>query len=100
MSTGQIYCFKCSKPTPVLTTVGFRDECLHCSEDLHVCKNCEFYDETAYNECREPSADRVVEKERANFCEFFQPSSSSSGNSAKDARNKMLADAEALFKKK
>ncbi|MCH2534488.1 MAG: hypothetical protein MK008_08615 [Bdellovibrionales bacterium] len=100
MSNHQVFCFKCSKPTPIVSTVGFRDECLHCGEDLHVCKNCEFYDQTAYNECREPSADRVKEKERANFCEYFQPSQQSGSNGAEDSRKKLLAEAEALFKKK
>lgn len=100
MSTNQVICFKCSKATPIVSTVGFRDECLHCGEDLHVCKNCEFYDETAYNECREPSADRVKEKERANFCEYFQPSSQNTEGGAEDQRKKLLAEAEALFQKK
>lgn len=98
MSEKQIVCFKCTKAMPVLASVGFRDECIYCGEDLHVCKNCEFYDEASYNECREPSADSVKEKERANFCEFFQINSQSVGSTAEDARSKLLADAEALFK--
>lgn len=37
-----------------------------------MCRNCAFYTLGAYNDCREPNAERVVDKERANFCEFFQ----------------------------
>lgn len=33
---------------------------------------CRFYEEGAYNSCREPRAERVVEKDKANFCEYFE----------------------------
>jgi hypothetical protein len=77
--------------------VGRRDECVFCKTDLHVCKNCEFYDSNSYNECRESSADVVKEKERANFCDFFK--AQARGNLV-DQKAKMLSAAEALFKKK
>ena len=91
-------CFSCGKPTQFIDTVGFREECESCSADMHVCKNCEFYDTTAYNECRESSADPVKEKERANFCDFFRPSSRN--GSATSQVDKIKAAADALFKKK
>ncbi len=80
-------------------TPGRRDDCSKCHADVHVCRNCKFYDRAAYNECREPSADRVIEKDRANFCDFYQPGNPS-GPSEDDAQAKLRAAAEALFKKK
>lgn len=77
--------------------VGFRKECSHCRADLHVCKNCTFYDPKAYNECRETSADVVREKERANFCDFFSPRQGAA--SVDDQKNAQRTAAEALFKK-
>ncbi len=65
-------CFHCKKELTVEGRPGRGDVCPHCGSDLKVCLNCRFYDPTAYNECREPSAERVVEKERANFCEYFE----------------------------
>ena len=62
-----------------------------------MCKNCRFYDPTAYNECREPSAEVVREKERANFCDYFEAGSGKGGNQSKE---ELLSAAEALFKKK
>ena len=59
-------CFFCGKDAGVFEFVGRGDSCPHCRSDLKVCKNCEFYDVQAYNECREPSAERVVKKEKAN----------------------------------
>ena len=92
-----IYCFSCKKENNYTDRVGFRDECLHCDQDLHVCKNCEFYDPKVYNECRETAADVVREKERANFCDFF--SANQGLGSVTDEKAKLKAAAEALFKK-
>jgi len=93
----KLQCFGCGKKIEFVDKVGFREECEHCDADAHVCCNCEFYDETAYNMCREPSADVVKEKDRNNYCDYFQPSRrDSSGQTDKD---NLLAAAEALFKK-
>lgn len=77
--------------------VGRRDECLFCKSDLHVCKNCLMYDPKSYNECKEPSADVVKEKERANFCDFFK---AKADGAVVDQKAKLMSAAEALFKKK
>ena len=34
--------------------------------------NCAFYSETSYNECKESQADRVLDKEKANYCDYFK----------------------------
>ena len=94
-------CFKCSTENPVVVLVGRGDNCLKCGFSLRVCRNCEHYDLKAYNECHEPSADRVVDKEKANFCDFFKPnqkSASQNQTTTKPLDPKALA--EALFKKK
>ena len=92
-----MHCFHCKKEIVVTSKIGRRDTCQFCSSDLHVCKNCDFYDMTAYNECREPSAERVKEKDRSNFCDYFRPGGKGIG--AGDDKNKALADLDALFKK-
>ncbi len=92
-----VFCFSCRKKNSSQGKIGFRDECLQCRSDLHVCKNCEFYDKKVYNECRETSADVVREKERANFCDFFSPGQSGAG--LNDEKTRLQAAAESLFKK-
>jgi hypothetical protein len=95
----QFSCFSCHTTLSFSEVPGFRDDCDQCGADVHVCKNCRFYDAKAYNECVEPSAERVREKERSNFCEFFEPNEKTFAakiNTADDLR----AKAEALFKKK
>lgn len=94
----KIHCFSCQKELTFSDArIGFREECPHCRSDVHVCKNCHFYDVKAYNECREPQADVVREKDRANYCEYFSPRQGASG--VQDQAAKLKAAAEALFKK-
>jgi hypothetical protein len=76
--------------------VGFRDECERCRADLHVCLNCAHHDPTAYNECREPGAERVAERTRANRCDWFQPGAAAQ-EGGDSTRSAALADLERLF---
>ncbi len=95
----EIQCFQCLKSISLATTeIGRREECPSCHSDMHVCKNCEFYDVKVYNECRESQAEVCREKDRANFCDFFRPKTGL--RSMNDEKAKMMAAAEALFKKK
>ena len=52
--------------------IMFKDECPSCRTDLHACIYCNLYDEGKANRCREPQADYVKERDRANFCEYFR----------------------------
>ena len=78
---------------------GRGDTCTKCGRDTRVCKNCVFFDIHSNNSCRESQADRVVEKERSNFCDYFNPSSANAGTGA-PTRDALKAAADALFKKK
>lgn len=98
-AAAQLPCFKCGKTLSFPEGVGFRAECQFCREDAHVCKNCEFYDPKVYNECRETAAEVVREKERNNYCEFFQ-ARSGGVDSALKQKDALMSAAEALFKKK
>lgn len=91
----KVICFSCQKVSEVGDRVSYREEC-SCGADLHSCKCCSFYDPKVYNECRETSADVVREKEKSNYCDFFQPNEQTL---ARSSREDLLAAAEALFKK-
>jgi hypothetical protein len=64
-------CHACKKALDLGREVGRRDDCPFCHADLHCCLNCRFYDRAAPKQCREPVAEYVKEKARANFCDFF-----------------------------
>lgn len=88
------YCFHCKKELGASGTPGRGDGCPSCGSDVKVCLNCRFYDTSAYNECREPSAERVVDKAKANFCEFFE----FSGKAPKTPTEDPLQKLKDLFK--
>lgn len=90
-------CAFCREKIRITDRVGRKDTCPNCGRDLRCCKQCQFYDSHAYNECREVSAERIVDKERANFCEYFLPRGSHRGklDRTKEAKRAL----EALFKK-
>ena len=91
-------CFVCNVGVELASDarVGFRDCCDHCGADLHICRNCRFYDPAAYNECRESSAERVADAESSNRCDWFEASDL---GGADGKRTSALADLDALFKK-
>jgi hypothetical protein len=92
-------CWSCGFSLSDAPRVGFRDECPRCANPLHCCRNCKFYDQAYHNQCREPMAELVADKERANFCEYFTPAGKRSPvrpQNEPTARDKL----EALFKKK
>lgn len=92
-----VKCYRCEKDIGQASAsrVGRNDECPHCSSYIHCCFMCNFYDKNAYNECREPSADRVVEKEKNNFCDFYVLKGLKDSSGSKDD---ILAKANSLFK--
>ena len=97
MSQIKASCFSCGKTLTLLQGFSRREECPHCHGDVHVCKNCRFYDKFSYNECKETSADVVLEKDRANFCDYFQISDGAGGSNP--TKEDLKSAAEALFKK-
>lgn len=69
-----LHCWRCGASLAELTPpIERRDECPACRAQLYVCKFCEFYDTRVAKQCREPVADEVKDKERANFCGYFKP---------------------------
>jgi len=75
-------CFSCGAQLSSGTKPGRSDTCLDCDADVHCCRNCEFYDPGSYNECRESQAERVLEKDRSNFCDYFSFALDSGGGRA------------------
>lgn len=92
-------CHACQKAVAIAPPVGRREACPFCGTDLHCCLNCVFYAPRAYNACREPQAERVLEKGRSNYCDFFAFGAAAPGNregpAADPAREKLAA----LFRK-
>jgi len=93
-------CWRCGGTVNVGERIGFRDYCPGCDRPLHVCRNCRFYDPAFNNQCREPMAERVVDKERGNFCEYFVPLREGRPGARGSAISPAHTRLEDLFKKK
>jgi len=92
-------CHKCRKEVAVGREVGRKDECPHCHADLYCCLNCKFYDRSAPKQCREPMAELVREKDKANYCDFFQLKETTTGAPVKDRETSSRKALDDLFKK-
>jgi hypothetical protein len=94
----QLVCWKCGASIADLSLPLRRlDECKQCGAELHACKLCEFYSTAVAKHCREPIAEEVKDKERANFCDYFKPRPGAYSDAGRDAASKAKAELEALF---
>ncbi len=98
---GTPFCFHCKKPLSSSDSstlrIQYRDTCPQCGSDLHVCRNCEFYDEGSHHECRESSAEWVRNKEKGNVCEYFRIAAGA--KNSERSTSATLAALNELFKK-
>lgn len=68
--------------------------CLQCAKASYACRNCQFYKPGASNDCSEPVAEYVANKENPNFCDYFSPTCRFK---KEDSKESQLAAANALF---
>lgn len=77
---------------------GRETNCPDCGKPTRACRNCRHYAPGRPNECIEPMVERVLEKERANFCELFEPTDSPVGGGPSSGAGDLILAAEDLFK--
>jgi hypothetical protein len=89
-------CWNCARP---LTQAEYGREatCLGCGKPTHVCRNCRHYARGRPNDCNEPMAEPVLHKDRANFCELFEPTQRPAEGSGPTAED-LIKSAQDLFK--
>ena len=96
---GMVGCAWCGTRLDVVgNAVGRHDECPHCGHDLHACRQCRHFDPSVAKECKEPYAEVPLDKDSANFCEFFQLGEG--GHLDEDPLAAARAAADALFSRK
>ena len=91
-----VHCHRCGRETSG-DRIAVRALCADCGAWLHCCRNCGFYAPGAANDCREPNAERVADKEQGNFCDWFRAGAAAvAGKETSDARARL----DALFARK
>jgi len=94
----ELVCWKCGASLADYTLPLRRlEECRKCGAELHVCKMCEWYSISVAKHCREPIAEEVKDKERANFCDYFKPRPGAWSDAGSAEAAKAKGDLDALF---
>ncbi len=91
-------CWNCGRALTGLD-YGRESYCFGCSKPTRVCRNCRLYAPGRPNDCLEPLAEPEKDKERANFCEHFDPAERPASSTSAAVPSDLLAAADALFKK-
>lgn len=96
--TQHIECWRCgtavkSDQLPITRL----EQCLHCHADLHVCRLCRSWDPRYTSKCSHDHAEPPLDRERANFCQYFRPAADAFRNAAAPAGDAARTDLEALF---
>jgi len=93
-------CQFCGAPVALADPIPRESSCEGCRRDYHSCRQCRHYDPTRNNSCRETEAERVEDKERRNFCEFFEFNPAPFRGAGRDAGREAQARAklDSLFK--
>ena len=81
------HCHRCGTAWVLSSQPGRGESCENCRADLRVCLNCRHHDRNAAYRCRERRAEPVEDKDRGNFCEWFEFATRTwTGVGAKDPR--------------
>lgn len=93
-----MFCWKCKNEIELDRKPNRGDVCPKCGAYLRCCYNCSFYDSGAHNKCREPQAEWVGDKEKANFCDYFQVGKTSFSKDKKSSKGDVKKKWGDLFK--
>lgn len=72
-------------------------ECPGCKTELHVCRMCRHYDLRYVGQCNHDFADKVLVKDKANFCSHFKPSPHAFEGAADPEKEKAQQTLHSLF---
>ena len=94
-------CWKCGASLEdVPLPLSRLSECLSCRTELYVCRQCRFYDPHKPESCAEERADPPKDKQRANFCEYFDPRENAFQSTDNSAAEHAKQELDNLFSKK
>ncbi|MBI5376895.1 MAG: hypothetical protein HZA77_15795 [Candidatus Schekmanbacteria bacterium] len=94
-------CYFCKKEVASESSkVSINGTCHWCGNDLHCCLNCKYFDESKPNKCSEPESEWISNRERRNYCSFFEYRLESyEGFPGEKLKEELKKKADSLFKK-
>ncbi len=67
-----LICWSCGLATGLEGKVMRADACDKCLADQRCCRGCRFFDPMSRSQCREHIDTPIPNKEKSNFCDYFQ----------------------------
>ena len=93
-----IECWRCGTALkPDQLPVNRLEQCHHCHADLYVCRLCRSWNPRYTSKCSHDHADPPLDRERANFCQYFNPAAGVFRNAGAPPGEAARTDLEALF---
>lgn len=94
-------CWKCGAELKHLLLPFSRyEECSVCKADLHACLACRHYAPNLSDACAEDRADFILDKDKANFCDYFKVNTRAYQKQEDPAANEARAKLAELFGEK
>lgn len=96
--TDILQCYRCGAGLEELgLPLSRRDECPGCERYLHCCRMCVHFDPQVPKQCREDDAEEVTDKEKPNFCDWFEPAAGRFDDAGAGAAARAESQLAALF---
>ena len=94
----ELLCWNCGHDlADVPRPISRHATCDSCFNELHCCRLCRHFDPADNMQCFEDRADPPLQKENANFCDFFSPKSGAFKARTADRSDSARANLDALF---
>ena len=98
----ELACWNCGESLAALPQpISRHNQCPKCFEDLHCCRLCIHFDPQNASRCFDDRAEPPMQKENANFCEYwhgnnnaFKPTHKTSGSEAKAKLNALFGNSD------
>jgi len=96
--SNQFVCWKCGSGIDARALPYRRlEQCAACGTELHACRMCRHFSPRLAGRCSEDRAEEVMDKERANFCDYFTLRPEAYVPPDKASKQRAKADLDALF---
>jgi len=94
----KLVCWSCGAPLKDIPLPFTRlEQCKTCRADLHVCRQCRFYNPNHSDKCDHDMAEPARDPAVANFCHYFRPKTDAFTQDKKSRSDVALQELKSLF---
>ncbi|MDH3872342.1 MAG: hypothetical protein OEU44_09015 [Gammaproteobacteria bacterium] len=95
-----LVCWRCGAAVkPDQRPINRLEQCRGCQADLHVCRLCRSWNPRMTGYCDHDHAEPPLERERANFCQYYKPRPGAFTPGEQDVDRDARKELDSLFEK-